>query len=95
MLIRVYEQPTIGGTPSWTAPHSDSPLEIDTAGTTSGGDLIAAYMVGVNETDTSDLRFLKIHNDVAGTTSKTYSVTAESLGAATDVSSTFTWIDLG
>ena len=95
VLVRIYENATIGGTPSWAPAHADSPLQIDTDGTTSGGELVAAFMVGVNETDTSDLKFLKIHTSVDGTTSKLYSVTAESLGAGTDVSSTFIWSDRG
>ena len=94
-LIRVYENATIGGAPSWSAPTASSPLEIDAAGTFAGGELIAAFMVGVNETNTVALNVLKIHLEPDGTASKTFTVTAESLGGATDVSTTFTWTDQG
>ena len=96
VLVRIWKNATIGGTPSWAKPDSGSPLEIDTAGTFSGGTLVTAYMVGVDETDTADLSLLRLHTNLDSSASGTYSVTAESLGgAATDVAITFTWFDQG
>ena len=95
VIVKVYQQATIGGTPSWNAPTASSPLEIDTAGTFSGGEEVATFLVGVNEGISEDLSFLQTHTLADGSASITYTVTAQGLGATTDVSWAIVWFDQG
>lgn len=43
VLVEVYHGTTVGGTPSWAAMNSSSALQVDTAGTPSGGVKVASF----------------------------------------------------
>lgn len=94
--VEIYYGTTIGGAPSWTAANSQSVIQIDTAGTPSGGYKVTSFNAAAsNQTKTSNvqkatMRF-PICLDKAGTGFNILTVYVTGVGGASNCYPGITW----
>jgi len=95
--LEIYYGGTIGGSPSWTAANASSALEVDVAGTPSGGVKIDEFVVGATSRASSSLEASVSHRfplclDIAGTGYNLIYATVTSLGvSSSDCYPDFKW----
>ncbi len=103
VVIELWKNCTIGGTPSWSSPESLGALDFDTAGTVTGGRKLKSWIVGTGnpvDKDLSDLfNYLDegIRRKFNITLYDTYTLTAKlaSGSTTTSVITSINWDDVG